>query len=158
MCLLATKAGVVNTYWALLLPALVNPFGVYLARVFSEGYVPNEILEAARVDGAGELCTFARISLPLLAPGYMTIFLFSFTAGWNNFFGALVMLKRRAALRGQPGSVHRIFSVDTPAFRPGRKRTPAQQGKESRFAARADRRLPSTTRTDSQVDVIVCEM
>ncbi|WP_328420001.1 carbohydrate ABC transporter permease [Streptomyces sp. NBC_00443] len=92
MYLLATKAGVVNTHWALLLPALVNPFGVYLARVFSEGYVPNEVLEAARVDGAGELRTFARVALPMLAPGFMTIFLFSFTASWNNFFGALVML------------------------------------------------------------------
>ncbi|MFD4551301.1 carbohydrate ABC transporter permease [Streptomyces sp. NPDC058466] len=92
MYLLATKVGIVNTYWALLLPALVNPFGVYLARVFSEGYVPNEVLEAARVDGAGELRTFARIALPMLAPGFMTIFLFSFTASWNNFFGALVML------------------------------------------------------------------
>ncbi|MCZ0985129.1 carbohydrate ABC transporter permease [Streptomyces diastatochromogenes] len=92
MYLLAGKAGIVNTYWALLLPALVNPFGVYLARVFSEGYVPAEVLEAARVDGAGELRTFARIALPMLAPGFMTIFLFSFTASWNNFFGALVML------------------------------------------------------------------
>ncbi|MBE8475073.1 carbohydrate ABC transporter permease [Streptomyces justiciae] len=92
MYLLASKAGIVNTYWALLLPALVNPFGVYLARVFSEGYVPNEVLEAARVDGAGELRLFARISLPMLAPGFMTILLFSFTASWNNFFGALVML------------------------------------------------------------------
>ncbi|WP_028804176.1 carbohydrate ABC transporter permease [Streptomyces sp. 142MFCol3.1] len=92
MYLLATEAGVVNTYWALLLPALVNPFGVYLARVFSEGYVPDEVLEAARVDGAGELRTFTGIALPMLAPGFMTIFLFSFTASWNNFFGALVML------------------------------------------------------------------
>jgi len=92
MYLLASKAGIVDTYWALLLPALVNPFGVYLARVFSEGYVPNEVLEAARVDGAGELRLFSRISLPMLAPGFMTIFLFSFTASWNNFFGALVML------------------------------------------------------------------
>ncbi|MFD6296007.1 carbohydrate ABC transporter permease [Streptomyces sp. NPDC060235] len=92
MYLLATKVGVVNTYWALLLPALVNPFGVYLARVFSEGYVPNEVLEAARVDGAGEVRTFAGIALPMLAPAFMTIFLFSFTASWNNFFGALVML------------------------------------------------------------------
>ncbi|MFI5634750.1 carbohydrate ABC transporter permease [Streptomyces sp. NPDC051664] len=92
MYLLASKVGIVNTYWAILLPALVNPFGVYLARVFSEGYVPNEVLEAARVDGAGELRTFSRISLPMLAPGFMTIFLFSFTGSWNNFFGALVML------------------------------------------------------------------
>ncbi|MEU9996285.1 carbohydrate ABC transporter permease [Streptomyces sp. NPDC050848] len=92
MYLLASKVGLVNTYWALLLPALVNPFGVYLARVFSEGYVPNEVLEAARVDGAGELSTFTRIALPMLSPGFMTIFLFSFTGSWNNFFGALVML------------------------------------------------------------------
>ncbi|MCT4351697.1 carbohydrate ABC transporter permease [Streptomyces sp. Je 1-79] len=92
MYLLASKVGLVNTYWALLLPALVNPFGVYLARVFSEGYVPNEVLEAARVDGAGELRTFTRIALPMLSPGFMTIFLFSFTGSWNNFFGALVML------------------------------------------------------------------
>ncbi|MFE2021896.1 carbohydrate ABC transporter permease [Streptomyces sp. NPDC059499] len=92
MYLLASKVGVVNTYWAILLPALVNPFGVYLARVFSEGYVPGEVLEAARVDGAGELRIFSRISLPMLAPGFMTIFLFSFTGSWNNFFGALVML------------------------------------------------------------------
>ncbi|MFD3943361.1 carbohydrate ABC transporter permease [Streptomyces sp. NPDC058579] len=90
--LLASEVGLVNTYWALLLPAMVNPFGVYLARVFSEGYVPNEVLEAARVDGAGEVSMFARIALPMLSPGFMTIFLFSFTGSWNNFFGALVML------------------------------------------------------------------
>lgn len=92
MYLLASKTGVSNTYWALLIPSLVNPFGVYLARVFSEGYVPYEVIEAARVDGAGEIRTFGRIALPMLAPGFMTLFLFSFTASWNNFYGALVML------------------------------------------------------------------
>ncbi|MFJ6795288.1 carbohydrate ABC transporter permease [Streptomyces sp. NPDC091268] len=92
MYLLASEAGITNTYWALLLPSLVNPFGVYLARVFSEGYVPYEVIEAARVDGSGELRTFRTIALPMLAPGFMTLFLFSFTASWNNFYGALVML------------------------------------------------------------------
>ncbi|MFE4635354.1 carbohydrate ABC transporter permease [Streptomyces sp. NPDC056773] len=90
--LLASETGIVNTYWAILIPALVNPFGVYLARVFSEGYVPGEVLEAARIDGAGELRVFRSISLPMLMPGFMTLFLFSFTASWNNFFGPLVML------------------------------------------------------------------
>ncbi|WP_415953959.1 carbohydrate ABC transporter permease [Streptomyces sp. KLOTTS4A1] len=90
--LLFSEAGLTNTYWAILLPGLVNPFGVYLARVFSEGYVPGEVLEAARVDGAGELRTFRSVSLPMLAPGFMTIFLFTFTASWNNFYGALMML------------------------------------------------------------------
>lgn len=92
MYLLASKAGITNTYWALLIPSLVNPFGVYLARVFSEGYVPYEVIEAARMDGAGEVRTFRTIALPMLAPGFMTLFLFSFTASWNNFYGALVML------------------------------------------------------------------
>ncbi|WP_199550085.1 carbohydrate ABC transporter permease [Streptomyces sp. N35] len=90
--LLASEVGVVNTYWAVLIPSLASPFGVYLARVFSEGYVPNEVLEAARMDGAGELKIFTKVALPMLAPGFMTIFLFTFTASWNNFYSALMML------------------------------------------------------------------
>lgn len=90
--LMASELGLVNTYWAVLIPSLVNPFGVYLARVFAEGYVPGEVLEAARVDGAGEVQTFVKVALPMLAPGFVTIFLFSFTASWNNFYGALMML------------------------------------------------------------------
>ncbi|MFF7006473.1 carbohydrate ABC transporter permease [Streptomyces fimicarius] len=90
--LMASELGLVNTYWAVLIPSLVNPFGVYLARVFSEGYVPGEVLEAARMDGAGEVRTFTKVALPMLAPGFVTIFLFSFTASWNNFYGALMML------------------------------------------------------------------
>ncbi|MBT2395932.1 carbohydrate ABC transporter permease [Streptomyces sp. ISL-100] len=94
--LLASEVGLVNTYWAVLIPSLVNPFGVYLARVFSEGYVPGEVLEASRMDGAGELRTFGSVSLPMLAPGFMTIFLFSFTASWNNFYSALMILNDEA--------------------------------------------------------------
>ncbi|MGW3347219.1 carbohydrate ABC transporter permease [Nonomuraea rubra] len=90
--LLASKLGVVNTFWAVFVPVLVHPFGVYLARVLSAGYVPGEVLEAARSDGAGELRTFASVALPMLLPAYVTIFLFQFTAIWNNFFLPLVML------------------------------------------------------------------
>jgi multiple sugar transport system permease protein len=63
-----------------------------LARVFTEGYVPGETLEAARMDGAGELRTFRSVALPMMAPAFVTLFLFSFTASWNNFFLPLVML------------------------------------------------------------------
>ncbi|MER6949233.1 carbohydrate ABC transporter permease [Nonomuraea sp. NPDC000554] len=90
--LLASEAGVVNTFWAVFVPVLVHPFGVYLARVLSAGYVPGEVLEAARSDGAGEIRTFASVALPMLLPAYVTIFLFQFTAIWNNFFLPLVML------------------------------------------------------------------
>ncbi|MER8042366.1 carbohydrate ABC transporter permease [Streptomyces sp. NPDC094032] len=92
MYLLASEVGVVNTYWAVILPVLVNPFGVYLARVFSAGYIPDEALEAARIDGAGELRTFWSIGLRMVMPGFVTVFLFQFTAIWNNFFLPLVML------------------------------------------------------------------
>ncbi|MEU6482882.1 carbohydrate ABC transporter permease [Streptomyces sp. NPDC046887] len=92
MYLLASKTGVVNSYWAVLVPVLVNPFGVYLSRVFCAGYIPGEALEAARIDGAGELRTFWSIGLPMVMPGLVTVFLFQFTAIWNNFFLPLVML------------------------------------------------------------------
>ena len=90
--LLASKTGLVNTFWSVFIPTLVNPFGVYLARVFTAGYVPGEVLEAARVDGAGELRTFWSVGLRMVMPGFVTVFLFQFTAIWNNFFLPLVML------------------------------------------------------------------
>ncbi|ROQ66714.1 carbohydrate ABC transporter membrane protein 2 (CUT1 family) [Streptomyces sp. 840.1] len=90
--LLAVKTGTVNTYWAVLIPSLVNPFGVYLARIFSAGYIPDEVLEAARIDGAGEMRTFWSVGLRMVMPGFVTVFLFQFTAIWNNFFLPLVML------------------------------------------------------------------
>ncbi|WP_442810399.1 carbohydrate ABC transporter permease [Streptomyces sp. NBC_01474] len=90
--LIAAKAGLVNTFWAVFVPGLVFPFGVYLARVFSAAYVPDEVLEAARMDGAGEFKAFCRIAFPMLAPAFVTIFLFQFTQIWNSFFLPLVML------------------------------------------------------------------
>ncbi|MET9319374.1 carbohydrate ABC transporter permease [Streptomyces sp. NPDC003038] len=92
MYLLASETGIVNSYWAVLIPGLVSPFGVYLSRIFSEGYVPGETLEAARMDGAGELRIFGSLALPMLGPAFVTVFLFSFTSSWNNFFLPLVML------------------------------------------------------------------
>ncbi|WP_214409311.1 carbohydrate ABC transporter permease [Sphaerisporangium fuscum] len=90
--LLASKIGLVNSFWAVFVPSLVHPFGVYLARVLSAGYVPKQVLEAARSDGADEVRTFGSVALPMLLPAYVTIFLFQFTGIWNNFFLPLVML------------------------------------------------------------------
>lgn len=90
--LMASATGVVDTFWAVFIPVLFNPFGVYLGRIFSQGYVPDEVLEAARVDGAGELTTYVRDSLRMLGPGLVTVFLFQLTAIWNNFFLPMVML------------------------------------------------------------------
>jgi len=93
--LLAAAVGMTNTFWAVLIPTLCNPFGVYLARVYSAGYIPNETLEAARVDGAGTVRTFLRIGLPMLTPGFVTIALFQFVGIWNNFMLPLIMLQNR---------------------------------------------------------------
>jgi multiple sugar transport system permease protein len=90
MYLIASRLELANTMWAVFLTVLFNPFGVYLARIFATGYVPGEVLEAARVDGASELHIFFR--LRMLGPGFVTVFLFQLTSIWNNFFLPLVML------------------------------------------------------------------
>ena len=90
--LLISKVNLTNTYWAVLLPSLLIPIGVYLARVYANAAVPNELIDAARVDGAGELRIFGRVAMPLLLPGMVTIFLFQFVAIWNNFFLPFVVL------------------------------------------------------------------
>nr|WP_083921593.1 carbohydrate ABC transporter permease [Actinopolyspora halophila] len=90
--LMASEFRLVDTFWAVFLPLLTNPFGVYLARVYAEAAVPDEVLEAARIDGSGELKTFFRVALPMMRPGFVTIILFQFVQIWNNFFLPLVML------------------------------------------------------------------
>ena len=93
--LLAASVGITNTIWAVLIPAFCNPFSVYLARVFSAGYLPDETLEAARVDGAGPIRSFLSVGFPMLVPGFVTIALFQFVAIWNNFMLPLIMLQNR---------------------------------------------------------------
>ncbi len=89
--LLFSGVGLTNTYWAVLLPSFVSPFGVYLSRIYASAGVPDELLEAARVDGANEFRTYT-IALHLMIPALVTIFLFQFVAIWNNYFLPLVML------------------------------------------------------------------
>ncbi len=90
--LLMSKWGLTNTYWSIILPSIVSPFGVYLSRIYAAASVPDELLDAARVDGSGEFRTFATVATRIMAPALVTIFLFQFVAVWNNFFLPLVML------------------------------------------------------------------
>jgi multiple sugar transport system permease protein len=94
--LIFSQAGATNTIWAVLLPSLVSPFGVYLSRIYASASVPDEIIEAARIDGAGEVRTFFTVATRLMAPALLTIFLFQFVAIWNNFFLPLIMLRDEA--------------------------------------------------------------
>ena len=89
---LFSQAGLTNTIWAVILPSLLNPFGVYLMRVYARDAVPDELLDAARVDGAGEFRTFLQVALPLLRPAIVTVLLLSVVSSWNNYFLPLAML------------------------------------------------------------------
>jgi multiple sugar transport system permease protein len=90
--LMLSKVSLTNTYWAVLLPSLVSPFGVYLSRIYAAASVPDELIEAGRIDGAGEFRIFFTMATRLMGPALVTIFLFQFVAIWNNFFLPLIML------------------------------------------------------------------
>jgi multiple sugar transport system permease protein len=90
--LMFSEVHATNTFWAVFLPSIVNPFGVYLARIYAAASVPDSLLEAARIDGAGEVRTFFTLSSRLMFPALVTIFLFHFVAVWNNFLLPLIML------------------------------------------------------------------
>jgi multiple sugar transport system permease protein len=90
--LMFSKLGLTNNPLSIILPSLVSPFGIYLMRIYAEAAVPSDLIEAARIDGAGEFRIFQRIAFRLLAPGFVTVLLFTFVATWNNYFLPLVML------------------------------------------------------------------
>ncbi|OZB49483.1 MAG: ABC transporter permease [Cellulomonas sp. 14-74-6] len=90
---LLSRVGLVNTMWAVILPSLLSPLGVYLMRVYAQDAVPDEMLDAARVDGAGELRVFGQVALPLLRPAIVTVLLLTVVATWNNFFLPLAMVQ-----------------------------------------------------------------
>jgi multiple sugar transport system permease protein len=90
--LLFSRLGLANTYLAVLLPSVVSPFGVYLCRIYAAAAVPDSLVEAARIDGAGEARIFSAVALRIMAPALVTIFLFQFVGIWNNYFLPLVML------------------------------------------------------------------
>lgn len=90
--LLLAEINMTNTYWSVLLPSIISPYGIYLARIYAGASVPNDVIEAARTDGAGEARTFFTIALPMMAPALVTIFLFQFVAIWNNYMLPFIML------------------------------------------------------------------
>lgn len=90
--LLLSEVRLTNTPLAVILPSMLSPFGLYLMRIYAEQSVPDELLDAARVDGAGEFRIFIQVAFRILAPGFVTVLLFQFVATWNNYFLPLVVL------------------------------------------------------------------
>lgn len=89
--------GLYDTSWAVIFPIVGWPFGVFLMKQFSE-ILPTELLEAARIDGAGELRTFTSIVLPIVKPGVGALAIFTFVNTWNDYFMQLIMLKSSSAI------------------------------------------------------------
>ena len=83
-----------DNIWSVILPTVGWPFGVFLMKQFSET-IPGEMLEAARIDGAGEALTFAKIVLPMVTPGIGALAIFTFINSWNDYFLQLIMLSSR---------------------------------------------------------------
>ncbi|NJQ02793.1 carbohydrate ABC transporter permease [Streptomyces zingiberis] len=90
--LLLSDLQLAGTQWSVLLPSIVSPFGIYLCRVYAAATIPAEMLEAARIDGAGEWRIFRAVVLPLMVPGMVTVFLLQFVGIWNNFLLPYIML------------------------------------------------------------------
>ena len=89
--------GLHDTLWAVILPTVGWPFGVFLMKQFAEG-IPGEMLEAARIDGAGEIKTFTTIVMPMIKPGIGALAIFTFISTWNDYFLQLIMLNASEVL------------------------------------------------------------
>jgi multiple sugar transport system permease protein len=90
--LLLSRVGLTGSYLSVLLPSLVSPYGIYLARIYAAAAVDDALIESARTDGAGELRIFLSIAAPVMLPGLVTVFLIQFVAIWNNFLLPFIML------------------------------------------------------------------
>jgi multiple sugar transport system permease protein len=123
--LVVQKLGLIDSYGALILPALAWPYGLFLMKQFMENSVPNEFLEAARVDGAGEWTIFWRIVMPNVAPAWNTLLILGFIAQWNDTFSPLVYTRSEAmktvsvamiSLNNGPAAIARLGAQSAAAF------------------------------------------
>lgn len=94
--LLINKLGMINTYWALIVPKLAGSMYFFLLKQNFDSILPNQILEAARIDGANEWQSFIKVAMPIMKPATSTVVVFSFVANWNDYFGPLVYINKQA--------------------------------------------------------------
>lgn len=92
--LLVDKVHLVNNPAAFILPSLISPFGLFLMTLYTTVAVPNELLEAATIEGAGAGRVFARVALPLVTPGLVTVLLLNLVSSWNNYFLPLIVFSK----------------------------------------------------------------
>jgi len=90
---LVAALGLVDSPLAVILPSMVSPFAMYMLTVYISSAVPDEIIDAARVDGAGEARIITQVVTPIIGPGIATVFLLTFVATWNNYLLPLLVLQ-----------------------------------------------------------------
>ncbi len=90
-----SRLGLTDNYASLILPLIANAGAVFFGLQYLESMVLEELIDAARIDGAGELRIFHQIMMPLAVPGAMTMGIFAFVASWNNFFNAFILISSR---------------------------------------------------------------
>lgn len=90
--LLMSELNLVNSYWSVLLPSIISPYGIYLSRIYAASVVSDDMLEAGRIDGAGEYRLAWKVGLPPMIPGMVTLLLLQFVAIWNNFLLPYIMI------------------------------------------------------------------
>jgi ABC-type glycerol-3-phosphate transport system permease component len=108
---------IIDTYWALILPGIASSFGTFLMKQFLE-QVPNELMEAARIDGASEWVMFWRLIMPMSRPAWATLTIFAWISSWNDEWGPLVFT-RSEAMKTLPLAIHTMFSGSNAIARAG---------------------------------------
>jgi len=91
--IIMVNLGLVNTYWALIIPGAANAFGIFWMRQYIMGNVPDALLDAARVDGCGEAAIFFRIVMPVIRPAMAALLILRLMYSWNNLMWAFIMLR-----------------------------------------------------------------
>ncbi len=95
---LCNRLNLMNTYWPLIIPSIASPVVVFYMKQYLDSVLPNEIVEAARVDGAGEIRIFHQIVLPVLKPALAVQMIFAFVGSWNNLFMPQMIISKRNLL------------------------------------------------------------
>ncbi len=105
--IIITKLNMINTVWALILPLLPSSLGLFLMKQFMDQMIPDTLLEAARLDGAGENRIFFSICLPLVKPAIMTLLIYSFQGIWNSTGGSYIFDEK---LKTLPTALNNIIT------------------------------------------------
>jgi ABC-type glycerol-3-phosphate transport system permease component len=123
--LVVQKLGLIDTYWALIVPAVAYSLGLFMMKQFMDNSVPMDLIEAARIDGASEWTVFWRVVMPNVAPAWNTLLIFGFIAQWNDAFSPVVFTRSEAmktvsvamiSLTNGPATVARLGAQSAAAF------------------------------------------